>query len=130
MSFRQLIALAALGLACGAPPAPDSRPPERAPALPPTSAPAPADACAGLDEMQCITSDDCTLILVAEERGYLCRPAEGPCERGFQQRDGSAESCEAKAGCHFVPGHCYCSPDVTCICGGGPPPQCVEGEIS
>lgn len=110
-----------LALACGAQSPPNPRPePE----------PEPSDACAALDEMQCITSDECTLVLPEGEREYRCRAAEGRCETGFRQHDGDAESCEAKEGCRFVPGQCYCSPDVTCICGGGPPPQCVEADDS
>jgi len=109
------LVLTLLGLACAAPSAPNPLPVAEL-----------ADACAGLDEMQCITSDECTLIFTEEEREYRCRAAEGRCERGFRQHEGDAEACEAKEGCRYVPGQCYCSPDVTCICGGGPPPQCVE----
>ncbi|HEX9734430.1 MAG TPA: hypothetical protein VGG06_20860 [Thermoanaerobaculia bacterium] len=114
-----IVVLALLGLACGAPSAPNTSAPD------PVTEPE-ADACASLDEMQCITSAECTLILPEGGREYRCRTAEGRCEQGFRQYDGDAEACEAKEGCRFVPGQCYCSPDVTCICGGGPPPQCVE----
>lgn len=123
MSRRRLVpgslVLILLGLACAAPSAPIPLPGDE-----------PADACAGLDEMRCITSDECTLVLPEEGREYRCRTAEGRCERGFRQHDGDAESCEAKEGCRFVPGQCYCSPNVTCICGGGPPPQCVEAAAA
>ncbi len=78
-------------------------------------------------ELQCIDSGDWTLVLVGEWSGqYFCRPAEGPCEQGFLQRTDTEGSCEAKQGCVFDPGFCYCPPDLVCFCGGGPPPQCVE----
>ncbi len=97
--------------------------PETPPPIPPPA----KDACAQLKEPACIDSEDCTLV-VAEDSSqeYLCRQASGACETGFRQRGDNAVSCEAKPGCRFVPGHCYCEPGVTCICGGGPPPQCVE----
>lgn len=39
---------------------------------------------------------------------------------------GSKKSCESKEGCKYIPaGPCYCPPNVRCICGGGPPPQCM-----
>jgi hypothetical protein len=79
-----------------------------------------------LTELACIDSVDCTLAVADGSPEYFCRDAEGPCETGFRQRGDGADACEAKPGCRFVPGRCYCSPDVTCICGGGPPPQCVE----
>jgi len=80
-----------------------------------------------LAELQCINSGESTLILVGEAPGvYVCRAAEGPCEQGFRQRIDTAEMCEAKEGCVFDPGFCYCPPDLVCFCGGGPPPQCVE----
>lgn len=82
-----------------------------------------------LTELQCINSAESTLILVGEMTGeYMCRPSEGSCEPGFRQRTDTEESCEAKKGCVFIPGFCYCSPDLVCFCGGGPPPQCVEGS--
>jgi hypothetical protein len=128
-----LIFLAALAaLACGRPV------PHSVPVEPPASAPAPAPppaspppsssegACSSLKELACIDSADCTLAVAEGSREYFCRDAEGPCETGFRQRGDGADACEAKPGCRFVPGRCYCSPDVTCICGGGPPPQCVE----
>jgi hypothetical protein len=88
-------------------------------------APAPAPDCARRPEGACLDSTDCTLILDEEAQGgYRCQTAVPPCETGFRQSTGTAEECEEKAGCHFVPGRCYCSPDVVCICGGGPPPQC------
>jgi hypothetical protein len=83
--------------------------------------------CDDLTELQCIDSGECTLILVSEMTGeYACRPAEGLCEPGFLQRSDTAQSCEAREGCSFVPGVCYCPPDLVCFCGGGLPPQCVE----
>ena len=83
--------------------------------------------CGDLTELQCGSSELCTLILVGEMTGeYVCRPPEGPCETGFRQSSDTAESCEAKEDCSYVPGVCYCPPDLVCFCGGGPPPQCLE----
>lgn len=122
-----LIALALfLPLACGA----------GNPALPstdqPSADPSPVDAeavCAELSEKPCMDSPDCTLVPDDEAQGgYLCRQALAPCETGFRQGLDPAADCSAKAGCAFVPGRCYCAPDVTCICGGGPPPSCVEAS--
>lgn len=82
--------------------------------------------CALLTELECIKSPDCTLTFV-ETNKYICRPATGKCEVGFVQwGDTQIQSCEAKPGCKYIPGSCYCPPDVDCRCGGGQPPKCVE----
>ena len=98
-------------------------------------------------------STECTLEQEAERSSrYRCRPATEPCERGFAQAafwgsgtEGVAASkaqqaaCNARPGCGFVDGGCYCRcrgmgetavPDgdeaepCNCECGGGPPPTC------
>ncbi len=87
--------------------------------------PSPERECASLTESLCILSAQCTLVLASQLPGsYLCRPARNACEAGFIQRTGTRETCEEKPGCTFQPGFCYCPPDLTCVCGGGPPPQC------
>ena len=84
--------------------------------------------CGSLGELQCIKSPVCTLVQV-KDNGYQCRAASGKCEAGFiQWGDKQVESCESKADCKYVPGVCYCSPDVLCRCGGGKPPRCVESK--
>lgn len=99
-------------------------------AAPPVAADDSTPPCATRSEQQCIDSPDCTLALVAEDDGggYLCRDTANACEEGFRQSDGTPEECEAKEGCRFDPGRCYCPPDVVCICGGGPPPSCVPAD--
>ena len=94
----------------------------------PTSPQLPAD-CGALSELPCINSSACTLVLADGGVGvYLCREAADACERGFRQRTDTRAACEAKPGCRFVPGVCYCPPDVTCVCGGGPPPRCESAS--
>jgi hypothetical protein len=94
-----------------------------------------APPCRELTEAACLESGRCTLEVIEGEEipegtgGYRCRPAQGPCEAGFRQGSDTAETCEAKPGCHFVPGRCYCPPGVVCICGGGPPPTCREESL-
>jgi hypothetical protein len=88
------------------------------------------DACSSLSELDCIKSQACTLVQLEGKSyagSYICRPAQGRCEMGFQQwGTKQVEGCESKPGCKYVPGNCYCPPDVLCVCGGGKPPQCVE----
>jgi hypothetical protein len=82
--------------------------------------------CNLLSELNCIKTPACTLV----QKGvndYQCRGAVGKCEVDFiQWGEKQIESCETKPGCKYVPGNCYCPPDVLCRCGGGKPPQCVE----
>jgi hypothetical protein len=84
--------------------------------------------CARATELACVESTECTLDQVLTENGksYQCRPDVNECQRGFAQKTGSPEACEAKPGCRFVPASCYCAPDVLCVCGGGPPSQCAK----
>lgn len=82
--------------------------------------PTPTD-CASLGPDACIAASSCTLDH-AEGQPYACRAAAGPCEEGLAQSDRAA--CEARAGCEWDPGRCYCPEDVECFCGGGPPPLC------
>lgn len=81
--------------------------------------------CARLDELTCVTSAECTLNQ-AEDKSYFCAAPASACEEGFVQRSANGEACGA--GCTFIPALCYCSPDVTCVCGGGPPAQCVASS--
>lgn len=85
-----------------------------------------ATSCEGLDQTPCRKSPDCTLVQdESAESGYRCRAAEGPCEEGFRQEGSSREECENREGCRFQPANCYCPPEVTCVCGGGPPSRCA-----
>lgn len=95
-----------------------------------SAAPEPSAPCQELGEKACLDSPTCTLVQEdGARRGYRCREASPPCETGFLQGSSTAGECSAKAGCVFDPGHCYCPPDVVCVCGGGPPPGCVaEGS--
>jgi hypothetical protein len=138
LSLTGLLALSTLALACssGADPAP--QPPtevsddDGAPEAPPEEpGEEPQESCSELAETPCRKSPDCTLVQdESQGSGYLCRAAQGPCEQGFRQEGNSREECEEREGCRFEPGDCYCPPEVTCVCGGGPPPRCVEAAAS
>ena len=80
-----------------------------------------ASNCAGLDQLGCIDSPDCTLRQL-EDKSYACTDPQSDCEIGFLQRGGRRDDCAE--GCDYSPARCYCSPDVTCVCGGGPPALC------
>ena len=84
--------------------------------------------CTEYSELECVRSAKCTLVQTAKHGGYVCRAAQGRCEIGFQQvSDGDIrKDCESKAGCEFKAASCYCPPNLNCVCGGGPPAQCVE----
>ena len=122
--------------------APPSSPPPRV-----ESPPAPAaseEACASLTRTACMQSTECTLEPESAQPShrYRCRPATEPCERGFAQAsftEVQQAACNARAGCGFVPGSCYCHcrglgqttvPDgdeaepCKCKCAGGPPSTC------
>lgn len=84
--------------------------------------------CGSSGELQCIKSPVCTLVHV-KDHNYRCRAAAGKCEVGFiQWGDKQVESCETKTGCKYIPGSCYCPPDVLCRCSGGKPPHCEESR--
>lgn len=137
---------------------PASPPSTSGSATPPVPAAA-AGACASMTRTACMQSTECTLEQVGERsRQYRCRPATEPCERGFSQAGfwGSGTegvqaskqqqaACNARPGCGFVDGGCYCHcrgmgqttvPDgdeaepCRCECGGGPPPTCRAVEPS
>jgi len=85
-----------------------------------------ADQCEQLTELQCIESGTCTLEQTGgRDSDYRCRAAKNFCEEGFNQRTGREEECESRSGCVYQPQECYCSPDVLCLCGGGPPATCT-----
>ncbi|MDY7093962.1 MAG: hypothetical protein SX243_13425 [Acidobacteriota bacterium] len=129
-----LLTTSALVLACGsgAEPTPQTQPQatggETAPEAPPAEdAEAQEAACLSLAQTPCTKSPDCTLVQdESAESGYRCRAAQGPCEEGFRQQGSTQEDCESREGCRFEPARCYCPPEVTCVCGGGPPARCVE----
>lgn len=89
--------------------------------------------CQSKSELECISSPECKVVLQQYEPfkyKYVCRKNLDRCEDGFIQRTGTKESCEAKSGCTFQPGNCYCPPEpgLECRCGGGAPRMCREGR--
>jgi hypothetical protein len=115
--------------------------------------PSPERPCEAMTRTECMQSTECTLEHEAEHsKRYRCRPATGPCERGFAQAgfwgsgtDGVRASkeqqaaCDDRPGCVFVDGGCYChcrgmgqttvpdgeeAPPCRCECASGPPPTC------
>jgi len=85
-------------------------------------------ACSAASELECINSTACKLEQTTPHGPYVCRASRGRCEASFRQAgdDDIRKLCEATAGCEFKPGSCFCPPNVVCVCGGGPPAQCVE----
>src|SRR5262245_620406 len=87
-----------------------------------TSSAGPTHACESLSRTACMQSTECTLDQEVERSNrYRCRPATEPCERGFAQAgfwgsgtEGVSASkaqqaeCNARSGCGFVDGGCYC----------------------
>jgi len=86
---------------------------------------APTPSCESLPISDCLVSLQCTL--TTKDKGYICRKARNHCEQDFSQKTGTAEQCTTKPNCQFIPGKCFCPPDVICVCGGGPPRMCVPG---
>jgi hypothetical protein len=107
----------------------------------PTVAPVPSSAaCDSLDRAECLRALHCTLHHVKPGQ-YECLPSSGPCETNLLE--GDRAGCEARAGCTWDPGGCYCPfpgygqtqvPDKeargggACACGGGPPPSCKQAK--
>jgi hypothetical protein len=89
-----------------------------------------AKPCGEATERECLNSGECTLVQTEVHGKYVCRTAVGPCETGFRQGGGDygdiKQACESKSGCEFSPPSCFCPQGLSCTCGGGPPPQCVE----
>jgi hypothetical protein len=82
--------------------------------------------CRDLSESECIDSAACNLVQPdGPDTPYICGSPEDHCGSLFRQRDGSKSTCESKPGCTFVEQQCYCAPETTCVCSGGPPSQCV-----
>lgn len=162
MSSRALnpLLIALFLAACGSPPAPSQ--PTAAPTPVAGTRAAPADAtagadgpCAGLSRTHCMQSTECTLEKIEGPipRRYRCRAAAPPCETGVAQADfhgsGAAgvqrslaaqAACDARPGCRYDAGGCYCHcrgmgettvPDgpeaeaCNCECSSGKPPACV-----
>ncbi len=117
--FLTALVLAVLPACSGSPSSPSSDPVTEPGGQ---QAASPQGACATRSELACLDSPDCTLQL--EGDNYSCVDPANDCEVGFVQGDGTRESCD-QPGCDFVPAQCYCPPGLTCVCGGGPPAQCV-----
>lgn len=81
--------------------------------------PAPADACAALDELACWEDAGCIL----DASG--CHAPTTRCETGFSQL--APSSCDERPGCELMQEPCFCPPGVTCVCGGGAPSICESG---
>ena len=78
--------------------------------------------CSTLARDDCIIDPRCVLWgSETEDPGYLCLPAETPCEA-----QASLEQCVAAGACAWDPGRCYCPEDRECACGGGPAPKCRD----
>lgn len=94
------------------------------------SAPPAGSQCQSLSERECLESTQCDLVQVAVHGAYECRASVNRCAIGFRQggEGDIKQQCESQTGCKFVPASCFCPPDLTCACGGGPPPQCVDGS--
>lgn len=75
-------------------------------------------------QLDCLSSPNHTLELAKTSvTGYRCTKADR-CGLDFIQSEPDIEACNAKPGCEFFPGKCFCGPLDHCICGGGPPLQC------
>ncbi|MCK6513254.1 hypothetical protein L6R29_25265 [Myxococcota bacterium] len=75
--------------------------------------------CGRLSELDCWKArPQCILVYGGQQDRYVCRATQNECEKL------DAAACAEASQCFFDPGFCYCPPDVTCICGGGPPPLC------
>lgn len=83
--------------------------------------------CSELGEKACNIAGNCVLEQ-SEDKTYRCRSPQNECEENWNKQRSPKESCEATAGCVFVPASCYCPPDVVCICGGGNPPACKKKQ--
>lgn len=79
------------------------------------------DPCPAMHRDRCIESEACVLETLGDEEGYRCRAAVNDCERAP-----TGDICEAKPGCEWFGGFCYCGDGDECFCGGGPPPICRE----
>ncbi|MFN0253560.1 MAG: hypothetical protein ACKV2T_42225 [Kofleriaceae bacterium] len=148
MRLSRLVIGVALVGACKKAESPEPTTPERptSPTTTPPPAVQPPDAgsarapsgpplCSTLSRAACLESDHCTLVLLGNNV-YRCRADEGPCEIGLRQ--GDRKACEAKPGCAFDTGTCYCpcegaartltveekSSGCACVCGGGAPSMC------
>ncbi len=86
-----------------------------------------APSCASLSAKDCLQAPQCIYVLRDEsDHDYICRDAANRCEQGFNQLQGTKQSCESKSGCRFIPGHCECPEGLPCDCRGINPPQCTH----
>lgn len=131
-TLATMLALLGLSAACKRE-APHSDPPGRSSSDPVQG----SRACSSLTRLECYASSHCFLDHLAPFK-YACREKRGPCEEGIRQTD--RDSCEARPGCAWNPGSCYCpfagygetavkdraQSTGACACGGGPPAMCVK----
>jgi len=83
--------------------------------------------CEQLSHSACLGSEQCSLVvneMINDPKTFVCRRSTNRCDTGFVQHSDTKESCESRPGCAYISDPCFCPPDVTCICNGGPPPQC------
>jgi len=86
--------------------------------------------CSELKDTECIERSAC---VISTDKEPVCREAISKCEidfyQGFEVEVDNKSLCENKDGCKYIePGPCFCPPNVTCVCGGGKPPECVDVE--
>ncbi len=75
--------------------------------------------CGRLSEADCWKArPTCVLVYGGKQDAYICRASQNECERL------DASACTKAGQCFYDPGFCYCPPELTCGCGGGPPPLC------
>lgn len=74
--------------------------------------------CAPLGPDACLAEPTCALF-GGGPVNYRCDPAWGPCETLADDA-----TCEATAGCVWVPGECACPDGASCLCAGDGRPSC------
>lgn len=100
--------------------------------------------CAALSKLDCVVSTQCMLTQTNLQNPISCVAPKNRCEIGFQQailsengwtinramHQKTIDQCQSRPGCKYEPaGQCFCPPDVNCICGGGPPPSCLQSDV-
>jgi len=81
-------------------------------------------ACYLLSINDCMAATECTLHWNGDRKVYQCQKDANACEAKFAQASGTAQTCNAKPGCKYVPAKCFCPPDTKCDCAAGPAAMC------
>lgn len=86
--------------------------------------------CAALQVRDCIATRGCVLDCTNTDKlrcsPYVCRPARNACEGSMPQQKLTHETCVAIGRCMYQAPGCFCPGPALCVCGGGPPPRCME----